>query len=585
MYSTENMSLGTSFLDHELWAENFPNMSDKIAAFLTQAKFVELQEDTLRDNELEQALLSLFTPEFQKALHVPGQRELLPEEMEEVRLAIETRGSARLHHDTPETIYLEYLYNETGIDPNKPDIVEAFNTNTQKAIAHTALAYEHLTERESRLVSLNDMPTIIANAWELYLLGLKPWWDLAVSADVSSKSEHDVNGKVSAPLFKDKDCPTIFDFFTKVIPKIFEIREKDPKAAMKIFPQSKNVEAFNWHISHDEDGNLTWIFEWYPGYTPRDGEDKVEAVVNNHKVAKEQRIVRAIVNFDKDGNAIIGLKPQKDYGGNDIPFAYPTTKINIADLFQAASIKDNQDDKVPSNNPFVFIKCLATNSKIRELITRFEKVHDQFGDTDLVVSGMISPTTAFFMDIDVISRPGDKSDRDSIQFALQNLLAQPSKIPHATLLDNFAKAPIVPESDLASLDQTIKYFRKNLTELFRIALDDSFIDTNLLAKINGQLNHQSSTSSIDLAQLVTPRELEIIQQMEQLQIDQMKQSALANTLLEKHFHIRQDIGQFLSLRTSRLKITLKREDILQAMKRGPINSQTLFIEPFRVADL
>lgn len=519
-----------NYQEWEAWQKLSMTPPDEMFLPLQSSRLTELcnmLSGNLQDNP-KKLLLAFLEPEIQKAFHIPGQRELTPDEIAEIRLAIESYPEAPLQYDASESVYLNYLQHWTGISQTSPDMVKAFKDgNNEKVIAHVALAYEHLTEKEAHAVPISDLPSIIAHAIKLYSLELKPWWDFATKDDYSSKNEHDVLKKKSAPLFRDKDCPSIAQFFAKVLPKIMEIREKDPHAALKIFPQSKNVEAFNWRISQDRDGNIIWIFEWYPGaYTPREGEDGHLTVVKNRKLSKEERIVRATIKFDSAGNPIIGLKSQKDPNGDDLPFSFPQNTVNFKDLFLRATVEGNGGgDTIPTNNPFVFLKYLAANPKIQELIEKFEKVHSQFGYADMVVSGMIGPETVFFMDIDIETPKHKSSDESYIQELLQQTMAN-LPISYNNLYSNIQSAPIVHEYDLQTIAQLEQNLANNLHSLFNTAAA-GFTDHFLMTTVVNQLGLSDNNFKCDYWQLswiksylgavLTRREYEILQSIWQHQ--------------------------------------------------------------------
>lgn len=480
----------------------------------------------LSDNPTE-LLLAFLEPEILRAIQSPDQRQLTPAEIAEVRKAIETYQDADLQYDASEQSYLSYLEKKTCINRSSPDIVKAFNDgNNEKVIAHTALAYQHLTERESHVIPLNDLPPIIAHAIKLYELELKPWWDFATKEDYSSKSEHDVTQKTSAPLYRDKDCPTIKEFFGKVIPKIMEIREKDHHAALKIFPQSKIVEAFNWRISKDKDGNVVWTFEWYPGaYTPREGEDGHLTVVKNHKLSKEERVVRAIVKFDSEGNPLVGLKSQKDADGHDRPFSLPQDTVNIEELFMHGEVLGNGGgDTFPNNNPFTFIKYLAESPRIKELIENFETVHAQFGYADMVVSGMIGPKTVFFMDIDIETPKHEKSDASYIKACLKKTRKFAPNFTNKDMYSKLPSAPILHEFELQTISQFDASFPEKLYSLFKMA-SDGYTDQQLLRDVINELELTDDDFRLSffglsrrksyLNAILTRREYEILKSMRQ----------------------------------------------------------------------
>lgn len=513
----------------QLWAEwqaISPTAPENPFAIHSTDRINELLDnlsEKLRDNP-KKLLLAFLEPEIQAVLHIPGEHRLTPEELTEIRASIESYQEADLQYDASEDNYLNYLEKTTGISQASPDIVKAFRAgNNEKVIAHTALAYDHLTEKESHIVPLNDTPSIIAHAIKLYSLELKPWWDFATKDDYSSKDEYDVTKKKSAPLYRDKDCPRIAHFFAKVLPKIMEIRAKDPHAAIKIFPQSKNVEAFNWRISKDQDGNITWIFEWYPGaYTPRDGEDGQLTVIRNRNLSKEERIVRAIVKFDSAGNPIIGLKSQKNPNGDDLPFTLPQTPIDIKDLFLRAVVEGNGGgDTIPTNNPSVFLKYIATSPKMQELIEQFETVHSQFGYADMVVSGMIGPEAVFFMDIDIETPKHQKSDASYIEALLKQQEAK-SPIAYTNLRANLFTAPIVHEYELQTITQLESDLANSLSSLFNTATA-GFTDHNLLATVINQLGLSDDDFELDYLQIswrksyldtvLTRREYQILKSM------------------------------------------------------------------------
>lgn len=332
-----------------------------------------------------------------------------------------------------------------------------------------------------------------------------------------------------------------------------QFRAKDPHAALKIFPQSKNIETFNWRIAKDPDGNIIWIFEWYPGaYTPRDGDEGQLVVIKNKNLSKEERIVRATILFDKEGKPIIGLKSEKDHEGNDLPFAFPNKVVDISDLFLRAIIVGNGGgDTIPTNSPFVFIKYIATNPRVRELIEQFEKVHAQFGYADMVVSGMIGPNTSFLMDIDIETPKHKRSDASYIKACLQ----QRNKNPHKStseLYGSLATAPILHEFELQLFQQIEIHLANTLHDLFDTA-NAGYINHNVLHQVitilgishdDLQLNYyQLCQRKNYIYQLLSRREYEILQSIWNHQNPPTKQNQTNDEAQPKQTRVKMGIAK------------------------------------------
>lgn len=480
---------------------------------------VSYLDENLWDEVMQRPLEKILPDEFTN----------LPAEFKaEIFDALSHLDAAELHFDDSSITYHSFLQKTLHLDQHNPNIVSAHEHNSQKAVAHALLAFAGLTEKESHLISLWDTRSIIVHALHLYQKGLSPWFDFATTDDVSSKSAGDVSHKESAPLFRSEHCPTLFDFFSKVIPAIYKIRSEDPNAAMKIFPQSKNVEAFNLGIKRNQDGSIIFTIEWYPGaYTPRDGdEDGKKHFIKNRSVSKEQRIVRAIIQFDQNGHAIVGLKPQKDADGNNLPFNFPTQPVAISELFSRAEIEGNHDDMTSTNNPFIFLKYIATHPQFNNLFTKFQKVHAQLGYVDLVLSGMIGPDTIFAIDMDYETPKEFSHDHDYLAWAIeQNKNLSP--IPYSQLLDNLLVAPVVHEIDLI---EVINFYHDLSTVFEGIETQDSYYKSlNSLAshlgllelvaekdgektveKIHIPMLTRTSEKEFDPTRLLSQRQLEIL---------------------------------------------------------------------------
>lgn len=388
--------------------------------------------------------------------------------------------------------YLKYLSEVTGLQPGftGEDVVKAMERMPEKAVAHTVLALSGITEDESRIMPLTDVSSIIDYAHHLYESGEHPWFDFVVEEDIVKKTATEVNGKKSAPLFTK--CDTFTDFLREVIPVIKEYQEKDPKAFLKIFPQTKNVETFNIGISHKPDGSTTWIVEWHPGaYTPREGDDghKGIVLVKDKTKDKEERIVRTIIEFDKDGHAAAFVKPPKDPRHPDNappPLKFPVDQIDLASMFKPANIVENHDSMASSSDPFVLLKYIASHPGFQEMLTKFHSLHEKLGYADLILSGMIGPDTVFGMDIDFQS---DKSDESSAKFLARKIseVNQVAKPLHANqAFHNLANAFIFSEKNRGDII-AIPAIYLDIFHLFELTHDTGYIELSRLKSVASQL--------------------------------------------------------------------------------------------------
>lgn len=429
--------------------------------------------------------------------------------------------------------YLKYLSDVTGLHQGftGDDVVKAMERKPEKAVAHTILALSGITEDESHIMPLKDVSSIVDYAHHLYKSGQHPWFDFVVEEDIVKKTATEVNGKKSAPLFRG--CDTFTDFLREVIPAIKEYQEKDPKAFIKIFPQTKNVETFNIGIDHKSDGSTTWIVEWHPGaYTPREGDDghSGTVLIKDKVKDKEERIVRTIIEFDKDGHAVAFVKPPKDPRRPDDappPLQFPMDKVELSRMFTPAKIIGNHDSLASSSDPFVLLKYIATHPGFQEMLTKFNSLHEKLGYADLVMSGMIGPDTVFGMDIDFQS---DKKDESSAKFLSRKIhevnLLEP--IPTEQAFGRLAQAGIFSEKDRGDI-VTIPRIYTEIYELFAYAESTGYIKLNLLKSIASQLGLMPETMVIlkqvldstpntyllthTILSKITEKEIDIIQNM------------------------------------------------------------------------
>lgn len=423
--------------------------------------------------------------------------------------------------------YCIYLQEISGLDQQNPDIISALKSGVpEKAIAHILLTYFGLTEHESHLMPLTDLDSIIAYAKYLYDHGEQPWFDFVVQDDFVKRTNTNISEKQSASLYTD--CKNFNDFLTKVLPDIHFTLEKDPHAFIKIFPQTKNVETFNAHFKRNRDGSTTITVEWFPGfYTPRpDVKDGKKEVIQKVKRNKEERVVRAILEFDEKCQPIAVYlnhpRDEKTTERKDI-LEYPHEPVDEQTMFQPAKIIGNHDTLRSSNNPFVFAKFIANNPNFHRVLATFDPLHARLGYAELVLSGMIGPDEVFAMDIDLVSSPKDKSDIDYLKRMLE--LPPLQTVPIMVLLANLPHAPIFSEQDRSIISNTLDL--KRLIELFQLANETSYVDTHILYKIMDILGFCDSQPTIlshmplphtpgamlNIANILNPRELEILNSM------------------------------------------------------------------------
>lgn len=388
----------------------------------------------------------------------------------EVNKSGESLQHLSLEPNCTELEYFAYLQEKTGLDPKNPWIEQAISKGLpEKAAAHTILAYQHLTEKESHLMPLSDMASITKHALYWYGRGEIPWFDFVVSDanDIVKKSSLDKNSAntKSAPLVRD--CKTFEDYLEKVVPAILEIHRNDPNAYIKMFPQSKNVEAFNLGMRIGKNGTTTYTVEMYSGaYTPRAGEDGKITVQKHKGVSKEERIVRVTIELDECGNTTVFLKPPVEFNdqGDTIQkgLEVPPWKIDWKELFLISQIVNNGETMTSSGNPFYLLANLLKNPNFTDLLKKFENVHSQLGYVDLVLSGMIGPESVFGIDIDIDT----SSEYGSAAEYISSRRGQfQDHIPINQVFSKINNAEIFDERD-NEIIREIKYFYLIFYELY-----------------------------------------------------------------------------------------------------------------------
>jgi len=400
--------------------------------------------------------------------------------------------------------YFQYLESTTGINRAHPNVVEALERLPEKVVAHVLLAYAGITEQESHLMPLTDLNSIIAHAKYYYETNQNPWFDFATTLDYSVKNNPDSPHKDSAPLFRD--CATFEDFLIKVVPEIGRLRKDDPNAYIKIFPQSKNVETFNLGIITHTDRSVTWTIEWHPGaYTPRSGEEGELVVDKNKATDKEERIVRATIEFDSLGHPTVFLKPLIDNSDPDQsivkPLAFPENGIDWqGQMFRQATILENHDTMISSNDPFVLLAYLTNNPQFAELLGKFEKVHKQLGYANLVLSGMIGPNTVFGIDINIDTPPNYETESTYIRDEIDQI--DKPHLHSVLAYHRIEQAEIYDERDKFIVDE-LTYFYRWFSDFFQV------VETTGCIWPEGYFTIMSLLTSEFLPKLATPW-LEII---------------------------------------------------------------------------